>query len=114
VDIFPTLSDLCRIPAPHTLQGKSFASLLDDPQGSGKKVAYTVVSRGKLLGRSIRTTRWRYAEWGSSGQAELYDLKSDPYEDHNLSEDTRHLQQRQTMHQLLVKAQAEAQSELAH
>jgi arylsulfatase A-like enzyme len=71
------------------------------------------VSRGKLLGRSIRTSQWRYAEWGSSDQAELYDLKADPHEDHNLVEDARHRQQRQALHTLLVKAQAEAQSESA-
>ncbi|MCH7729286.1 MAG: DUF4976 domain-containing protein, partial [Planctomycetes bacterium] len=113
VDVFPTFIDLCSIEAPHKLQGKSFASLLDDPQGAGKEVAYTVVTRGKLLGRSIRTERWRYAEWGNSDQAELYDLKSDPHEDHNLVEDDRHRQQRQTMHKLLVKTQAAARSESA-
>ncbi len=113
VDIFATLNDLCKIEAPHKLQGTSFASLLDEPRGDGKEVAYTVVSRGKLLGRSIRTKRWRYAEWGGSDQAELYDLTADPYEDHNLVEDDRHRQQRQRMHDLLVKAQAKAKSELA-
>jgi iduronate 2-sulfatase len=112
VDVFATLNDLCQIEAPHNLQGTSFVSLLDEPRGDGKQVAYTVVSRGKLLGRSIRTKRWRYAEWGGPDQAELYDLQADPYEDHNLVEVDRHRQQRQHMHDLLVKAQAKAQAEL--
>jgi hypothetical protein len=69
----------------HGMQGTSFTALLDDPQNAGKEVAYTVVSRGKILGRSIRTKQWRYAKWGSSDQAELYDLNADPHEDHNLA-----------------------------
>jgi iduronate 2-sulfatase len=110
VDLLPTLSDLCGVKAPGGLQGKSFAALLDDPQGAGKEVVYTVVSRGQVLGRSIRTKQWRYAEWGSSDQAELYDLNGDPHEDHNLVEDDNHRQQRKMMHKLLVKAQAKAES----
>ncbi|MGI9472881.1 MAG: sulfatase-like hydrolase/transferase, partial [Rubripirellula sp.] len=110
VDLLPTLSDLCGVKAPVGLQGKSFAALLDDPHGAGKEVAYTVVSRGQLLGRSIRTKRWRYAEWGSSDQAELYDLNGDPHEDHNLVADDNYRQQREKMHKLLVRSQAQAES----
>ena len=72
VDLYPTLCELCGIKAPAHLQGQSFAGLVDKPSGEGKETAYTVVSRGKTLGRSIRTARWRYAEWGSSSASELY------------------------------------------
>ena len=92
------------------MQGKSFAALLSKPEGTGKDVAYTVVSRGKLLGRSIRTRRWRYAEWGSPEQAELYDLQADPHEDHNLANVAEYRQQRRAMHKILVNTQAEAQA----
>ena len=108
VDIFPTLIDLCDVDAPHTLQGKSFTSMLDDPGSSGKEVAYTVVSRGKLLGRSIRTTRWRYTEWDGSDQSELYDLETDPYEEHNLANDDGRVEQCNKMHDLLVQARDRA------
>jgi iduronate 2-sulfatase len=110
LDIFPTLTDLCGIEAPHKLQGKSFAALLDDPHGAGKDVVYTVVSRGSSLGRSIRTKQWRYAEWGGRDNAELYDLQSDPHEDHNLAEDAPRRKQRQKMHMLLGQVQRQAES----
>ena len=104
VDLYPTLSELCGLKAPAHLQGKSFAALLDDPSGAGRKTAYTVVSRGTELGRSIRTARWRYAEWGSSSAAELYDLEKDPAEHTNLAGKSPFKEQQKKMRGLLEDA----------
>jgi iduronate 2-sulfatase len=87
VDLYPTLLDLCGVESPDPLQGGSFVPILKNPQFRGKEVAYTVVSRGEKLGRSIRTQRWRYAEWGSPELSELYDLEKDPREYVNLARD---------------------------
>ena len=104
VDLYPTLSELCGLKAPTHLQGKSFTKLLDDPSGAGRETAYTVVSRGTELGRSIRTARWRYAEWGSSSEAELYDLEKDPAEHTNLAGKSQSRDQLEKMRLLLEKA----------
>ncbi len=48
VDLMPTLSELSGVEPPGGLQGQSFAALLDGPQGVGKEVAYTAVSRGRV------------------------------------------------------------------
>ena len=87
VDFYPTLLELCRVKSPDPLQGSSFVPILKNPELKGKEVAYTVVSRGEKLGRSIRTHRWRYAEWGSPGLNELYDLEKDPGEYVNQARD---------------------------
>ena len=104
VDLYPTLCELCGIKAPAHLQGESFTRLIDNPSEKGKETAYTVVSRGKTLGRSIRTVRWRYAEWGSSSESELYDLEKDPAEHHNLAGDEKFSEPLEKMRQLLEKA----------
>mgnify|MGYP002012393976 CR=1 FL=1 len=74
----------------------------------GIDCAYTVVSRGKTLGRAIRTQRYRYTSW-STGE-ELYDLEADPFEENNLvrSKDTRPLldEMRQRLIQVEIKANA--------
>ena len=103
VDLYPTLLELCGLQARQLLQGTSFTPILSNPDHDGKESAYTVVSRGKKLGRSIRTKRWRYAEWDSPEIAELYDLENDPKEYHNLinSAETRSVKAR--LHQLMLK-----------
>lgn len=83
VDLYPTLTGLCGIPSPAQLQGKTLAPMLKDPSAPGKKLVYTVVSRGKKLGKALRSDRWRYSLWPDG--EELYDLKNDIEEHHNLA-----------------------------
>jgi uncharacterized sulfatase len=92
LDLYPTLADLCGLPPPPGLEGKSLRPLLDDPDAQWLDPAYTQVVRltDKRLpvGRSVRTERWRYTEWnrGSLG-VELYDHDHDPNEFVNLAQD---------------------------
>jgi iduronate 2-sulfatase len=55
IDLFPPFAECCQIEAPTELQGKSFVPMLRNPNVDGKEFAYTVVTRGKELGKAIRT-----------------------------------------------------------
>ena len=91
VDLHATLADLCGLDAPAILEGKSLRPLLEDPKAEWSKPAYTQVTRGKTMGRSVRTERWRYTEWDDGKQGvQLYDHASDPHELHNLAGDPKH------------------------
>ncbi len=46
VDLFPTLAELCNVPAPDNLQGQSLVSILRDPKTEGRGWALTQVMRG--------------------------------------------------------------------
>ncbi len=108
VDCYPTLAELCGVNIAGHIQGESFAALLKNPSGQGKEAAYTVVSRGRQLGRSIRTKRWRYAEWGGKEDCELYYLKDDPSEHSNLAANPKFRKQLEEMRVLLADARVKA------
>jgi len=109
VDLYPTLADLCGLPAPAGVEGKSLKPLLNDPQAPWEKPAYTQVTRGandkEVMGRSVRTERWRYSEWGNEGRegAELYDHDNDPKELRNLAKDPKYGKTVEEMKALLGK-----------
>lgn len=85
LDLFPTLTELCSVKPPSQLQGRSLVPMLKDPKAPGKARAYTVVTRNDQLGRAIRFDHWRYTEWGTPDQNELYDYNKDPRERTNLA-----------------------------
>ena len=90
IDLFPTLNDLCQLPAPPTLPGTSFTPLLSSPGRSGKPFAHTMVMRGEhQRGDTIRTDRWRYTQW-SDGSRELYDHHRDELEWFNVAGQRKH------------------------
>ncbi len=90
IDIYPTLVDLCGLPTVEGLEGRSLRPLLEDPRADWKQAAYTQVRRGDVMGRSVRTARWRYTEWDDGRQgAELYDHDADPHEYANLAGDSK-------------------------
>jgi iduronate 2-sulfatase len=83
VDLYPTLVDLCRHPAPLGLEGRSVTPLLNSPETHWEKPAYTMTIHEGVIGRSVRTPRWRYTEWEGRG-AELSDHETDPGEYRNV------------------------------
>lgn len=88
VDIYPTLSEVCNLPAPGHLEGLSTAPLLRNPELPWKKAAFSQYPRGKVMGYSMRTQRFRYTEWkdrktGKVMARELYDHEKDPQENVN-------------------------------
>lgn len=87
IDVFPTVVVAAGLPLPSGLEGRSLLPLLRDPAQSWNYPAYTQVQFGPIPGRSVRTARWRYTEWGTGGKdgIELYDEANDPQEINNLA-----------------------------
>lgn len=93
VDIYPTLCELAGLPPPQGLDGASFAATLKNVSAPAREAAYHIYPRNKLLGRAVRTQRYRLVEWKAPGASadtavyELYDYETDPDETKNLAAD---------------------------
>lgn len=89
VDLYPTLAELCGLDAPGDLAGTSLVRMIHDPNHPGKSCAYSFHPRGSLMGRTLRTDRYRIVHWtdkqGKTVQVELYDHQVDPDENENIA-----------------------------
>lgn len=117
VDLYPTLAELCGLPAPEGTEGISLAPVLNDPQAATKPYALTQVRRASgpstpaptkaqtktvetkkkqaatppFPGYALRDERYRFVEWdGGNRGIELYDEVDDPAERFNLADDPNH------------------------
>lgn len=88
VDIYPTLCDACQLPIPAELEGISLMPVITEPVRPWKTAAFSELRRAGIGGRSIRTTQYRYTEWGDRGRRgrELYDYDADPDETVNIAD----------------------------
>ncbi|QEG35413.1 sulfatase [Bythopirellula goksoeyrii] len=95
IDIYPTLINLCGLPADDQLEGRSLSPLLSNPQSAWDYPAYSVWSEdgNHVTGVSVRTERWHYAEYyGRGAGAFLTEPAVDPHEMTNLVEQMEYAQ----------------------
>lgn len=102
IDLYRTLADLCGLPPPKDIEGRSLAPLLKNPRAKWDFPAYGVTAYRDSIGKSVRTARWHYVEWddGKSG-AMLLDLENDPKELRNLVNDPKYAKTVEEMKKLL-------------
>lgn len=86
LDIYPTLVDLCGLPAKKDLEGISLEPLLKNPLAVRDQPALTTHG---LNNHSLRSERWRYIRY-ADGSEELYDHDNDPEEWKNLAGDPQY------------------------
>lgn len=105
-DLFPTLCELAGIPAPNTVQGRSFAALLDQPGKPFRDAAYSRFGRGD----AIITEHFTYTSYNGGKAEMLYDLAKDPGENENVAARPEYRETVKTMTALLKQRQQEAES----
>jgi len=105
LDIYPTLVELCGLTPPAGIHGTHLVPLLHQPHAAWDRPAFSIWSEDghSLHGVAVRNERWRYAEFGETGQngAMLFDVRQDPFEMTNLAEDPRYKQARSGLSELL-------------
>ena len=86
LDMYPTLVELCGLPARTDLEGISLVPQLKNPATKRERPAITSHNQGN---HGIRSEQYRYIRY-ADGSEELYDLKADPNEWTNLAKDKKY------------------------
>ncbi len=81
MDIYPTLLEMCGLPANLKNQGRSLVPLLEDPR---KEWPYPAIIGWQKKSFAVQTERYRYIRYGD-GSEELYDHQNDLKEWTNLA-----------------------------
>jgi len=81
IDMFPTLLELCGLPAVNGLQGRSLVPLMQDPLQSWQ---YPVLTTYLKNHHAIRLGKWCYMRY-ENGDEELYDRSTDQGQFTNLA-----------------------------
>ena len=86
LDIYPTLAELCQLPAPAQQEGHS---LIPQLKNSATERPWPAITSHNQGNHGIRTRDWRYIRY-ADGSEELYDMQKDPAEWHNLAASPKH------------------------
>ena len=85
VDFLPTAADLCGVPAPPGLDGRSIAPALlgKDPQVPRESLYFEIYE--PFFQQAVRVGDWKGYRLGTKAPLELYDLKADPAEKQDIA-----------------------------
>ena len=103
-DLFPTICDLARVPAPASSEGQSLVPLLEGRPAKQRDYLFTAY---KNVQRAVRTDRWKLIRYPQVNETQLFDLQDDPHELNNLAAKPEYAARLKEMLALLAKAQKE-------
>ena len=83
LSIYPTLLELCGLPAYDRNEGKSLVPLMQNNDADQPALAITTFG---MNNHTVKSERFRYIRYEDGGE-EFYDHKNDPNEFHNLAND---------------------------
>lgn len=83
LDLYPTLTELCRLPTPDDVDG---VSLLPVITGSSEGIRTSLFTAYRNSVRAVRTAEWKLIRYPERDYTQLFNLKNDPMELNNLAE----------------------------
>ena len=74
VDIFPTLADLCNLPIPEYLEGKTIKPIIENPNASIKQYSIGERNAWGVHGTTVRSEQFRLMIWENSNNGDTVDI----------------------------------------
>jgi arylsulfatase A-like enzyme len=104
-DLFPTVCDLVDLPKPETVESRSLAALVRDPEA---RVHEAIFAAYRDVQRAVRTDRWKLIWYSGVRKVQVFDCREDPQELADLSSDPEHAETRADLAARLAAWQDEA------
>lgn len=86
LDIYPSLVELCNLPAKSGLEGHSLKPQLIN---ANKKRIWQAITTANQNNHAVVSDKWRFIQY-ADGSQELYNLQNDPNEWKNLASDSKY------------------------
>lgn len=114
IDFAPTLIDMAKAKAGRTMDGVSLVQTMKNPKKRPDRALAVEALRPLFAGaipqngwdrpyQGVRTDRYTYVVWTESGDIQLFDRKTDPYEIHNLHGDPDYADVEAELHRKMEK-----------
>ena len=84
LDIFPTLGELAGVPAPEGSEGLSLAPVLT---GTRRTCRDSIFTAYRDVQRAVRDAEWKLIVYPKVNKTQLFNLRDDPDELHDLADD---------------------------
>lgn len=97
-DLFPTLSDLCKLPVPERIDGKDLTRVIKGDSSGVRNALYTAY---RNTARAVRTKEWKIIYYPQRNYTQLFNLKMDPLELNNLALVSEYQSQKEELMKLL-------------
>jgi len=81
-DLFPTLSNICGLPAPGEIDGINLFPVIKGEKPAVRNSLYTAY---RNTARAVRTSDWKLIRYPQINYIQLFNLKTDPLEINNLA-----------------------------
>ncbi|HVW37509.1 MAG TPA: sulfatase/phosphatase domain-containing protein, partial [Pirellulales bacterium] len=99
-DLYPTVCELAGVAVPESVEGRSLLPAIED---NAKEIYPFTVGYFRDVQRMIRTDRWKLICYPKIARTQLFDLRGDPLELHDLAGEPRY---RETVAELRDKLAA--------
>jgi len=112
IDLGPTILEFAGIAVPDWMSAQSLMSELTEETWEERDYVFSEHARDKILTGTalmtmVRDRRWKLVEFIDTTEGQLFDLETDPHEEHSVWDDPEHLDRKREMQSVIAHWRAQ-------